>query len=682
MKNHLSKTQATRNGCKLTLTAALGMLLAGVGHAETPPNDGTLEPLTVTAFRFEQPKVEVPSNVTLIDRDTITRSGATNLAQVLRDNANMHFTSLAGPSSARLDVRGFGANAMVNTLIIVDGRIVTRPDMGAFNWTQFPLESIESVEVLRGAHTALYGDRATGSVIKITTRRGTDQMESAIQGSYGSFQTENLRFSSSGRIDRLGYVIGGDYFYTDGYRDFSNQRNRSLSFGLDYALTDTLSAYGNVSFLNSDYNLPGALTLAAFSMNPRQQSNFLITNNERYTNLGGGILAEDTGFGTFRVDGGAILRKLDYNSSAPWGTQDVDRGADTYTLSPTWQIQASDTIFLLGVDFFRDEIDVAGVNVFGPSTTRYDADIRRNRLAAFGQATHYFNDQFIGNLSARHEIARLKVDYVEATNPLNNYSENTRSSEQAFGAGLTHLFNDNARAWIRFEHFYRYPSTDQIAGYQGAGAFFLSNLDPESGQTIELGGDLRHGNWLFAVNPFITWLKDEIFYDGNIRENSNFDHDTLRYGSDFSIRYDESQWGFGIQYRYIEAKENSGPSSGQRVAIVPKHLLNANVTVRPVDNTSISFGARYRGSFDTDNGGLGQQTTSPSGDLRRIGGTTTFHLNARVEVRPGLEVFGAVENLFDKSYVNYAETSFAASGFDGYYPENGRSLSLGVRYRF
>ncbi|MDV7399778.1 TonB-dependent receptor, partial [Arthrospira platensis SPKY1] len=77
-----------------------------------------------------------------------------------------------------------------------------------------------------------------------------------------------------------------------------------------------------------------------------------------------------------------------------------------------------------------------------------------------------------------------------------------------------------------------------------------------------------------------------------------------------------------------------------------------------------------------------QQTTAPFGDLRRIGGTTTFHLNARVEVRPGLEVFGAVENLFDKSYVNYAETSFAAFGFDGYYPENGRSLSLGVRYRF
>ena len=678
MKNHLSETQTTRNGCKLTLTAALGMLLAGVGHAETPPNDGTLEPLTVTAFRFEQPKVEVPSNVTLIDRDTITRSGATNLAQVLRDAANMHFTSLGGPSSASLDARGFGANAMVNTLIIVDGRIVTRPDMGAFNWTQFPLESIESVEVLRGAHTALYGDRATGSVIKITTRRGTDQMESAIQGSYGSFQTENLRFGSSGRIDRLGYVIGGDYFYTDGYRDFSNQRNRSINLGLDYTLTDSLSAYANASYLSSDYNLPGALSEAVFFANPRQRGNFLTTNNENYTNLGGGIVAQDTGFGTFRVDGGAILRKLDYNSSAPWGTTDVDRSADTYTLTPTWEIQANDTLLLLGVDFVRDEIDVSGVNVsdfgFGAFTTRYDADIRRNRLAVFGQATHYFSDQFIGNLSARHETARLRVNYIEATDPLNNYSDNTRANEQAFGVGLTHLINDNARAWIRFEHFYRYPSTDEIAGYQGSGAFFLSNLDPESGQTIELGGDLRHGNWLFSVNPFITWLKDEIFFDSSpgVSENRNFDSRTRRYGNELTVRYDEPLWGIGFYHRYIKTEERGGPTKGQRIAHVPRNLINATATIRPVEGLDLTTGLSYRGSFDSDAGGLG----SNAGAIP-IGGTTTYNLRARYVVPfvEGLELLGSIENLTNKRYANFVQ-------FGSYYPENGRSLSMGVRYRF
>jgi iron complex outermembrane receptor protein len=680
MHKYISRLQATRNGCNIRFTAALGALLAGLGfaHAETDSTEGILEPLTVTAFRFEQPKVEVPSNVTLIDRDAIIRSAATNLAEVLRDAANLHWSSIGGPASASLDARGFGASAMQNTLVIVDGRIVSRPDMGAFNWTQFPLETIESVEVLKGAHTSLYGDRASGSVIKITTRRGTGEPESAIQASYGSFQTENLRFSSSGRIDQLGYAIGGDYFYTDGYRDFSNQRNRSLSFGLDYALTDTLSAYGNFNFLRSDFNLPGGINQAQYFSNQKQRGSFLTTFEERFANIGGGIIAADTGYGMFRVDGGVIRRKLD-NSNNFGGFAEPE--LNTYTLSPNWTIEHGDNTYLVGVDLVRDEIDISGDTGFNS----YQGDLSRNRHAVFGQVTRHFTEDWIGNVSARHETARLKVDYVDS-NPADSYSDNTRQSEQAFGFGLTHLINDNARAWIRFEHYYRYPATDEIAGYQGGNAFlatnFNSNLKPERGQTLELGGDLRQGNWLFSANPFVTRLKDEIFLDSAGSINSNFDQKTLRYGSDFSLRYDESQWGFAVHYRYIEAEENSGPAKGQGIAIVPKHLLNANVTVRPVDNASIRFGARYRGAYDSNNGGLGQQTTSPFGDLRRIGGATTFHLDARVEIRQGLEVFGSVDNLFDKRYTNFVETTFAAFGGDGYYPENGRSLSIGVRYRF
>jgi iron complex outermembrane receptor protein len=677
MNKYISRLHATRNGCRFPLTAVLGGLLAGLGfaQAETDSTEGILDPLTVTVFRFEQPKAEVPSNVTLIDRDAIIRSGANNLAEVLRDAANLHFTSLAGPTSASLDARGFGASATRNTLIIVDGRVVTRPDMGAFNWTQFPLETIESVEVLKGAHTALYGDRASGSVIKITTRRRTEEPESAIQASYGSFQTENLRFSSSGRIDQLGYTVSGDYFSTDGYRDFSDQRNRSLGFGLDYALTDTLSAYGNFNYLRSDFNLPGALPEDEFYANPKQRGNFLITNNESYVNLGGGIEAKDTGSGILRFDGGAILRKLDFASASLSGTQDVERNLKTFTLSPTWQLERKETIYLVGVDFVRDELDVSGENnnfFFPPPVTIYDADIRRNRFALFGQATHYFSEQLIGNIAARHEIARLKFDYNESTNPTNNDSNNTRSSEQAFSLGLTRLINDNARTWVRFEHFYTYPTTDEIAGYQGFGVFFLSNLDPESGQTLELGGDLRHGNWFFSANPFITRLKNEIYFDGTSFENSNYSHSTLRYGSELTVRYDESLWGIGIQYRYIETEELGGPTKGQRIALVPKHLLQARATLRPAEGLELSAGLRYRGEFDSDNGGLGSNSNAV-----RIGGTTIYDIKARYQFPfvEGLEVFGSIENLTNKNYTNYVL-------FGGYYPEAGRSFNLAARYRF
>jgi iron complex outermembrane receptor protein len=680
MKKNTSRLQATRNGCKLSFTSALGVLLSGLGaaYADTNLAGGVLAPLTVTAFRFEQPKVEVPSNVILIDRDAISRSGANNLAEVLRDAANLHWSALGGPASASLDARGFGGSAMQNTLIIVDGRIVTRPDMGAFNWTQFQLENIESIEVLKGAHTSLYGDRASGAVIKITTRRGTEEPESAIQASYGSFQSESLRFSSSGRLEQLGYTINGDYSYSDGYRDFANQRNRALGFGLDYALTDTLSAYGNFNYLRSDFNLPGGINQAQYFNNPRQSGGFLTSFEERYANLSGGLFTNDNGYGIFRIEGGAILRQL-HNSNNFGGFAKPE--LNTYTISPNWTYEHGNNHYLVGIDLVRDEIDIRGDTGFNA----YQGDLSRNRYAMFAQVTRHFADDWIGNASARHETARLKVDYVDS-NPVDSYRDNTRKNEQAFGFGLTHLINKNTRAWVRFEHYYRYPATDEIAGYQGGNAFlatnFNSNLKPERGQTLEFGGDMRYDNWVFAINPFITRLKDEIFYDSAASINANFDNRTLRYGSDFTVHYDQSQWNLDLQYRYLEATESGGASKGQRIAIVPKHLLNANVTVRPADNASIRLNARYRGAYDSNNGGLGQQTTSPFGDLRRIGGATTFHLHARVELQPGLEIFAAVDNLFDKRYTNFVETTFAAFGSDGYYPENGRSATIGVRYRF
>ncbi|MCC5789809.1 MAG: TonB-dependent receptor [Opitutales bacterium] len=680
MNDSLSLLPATRPGGRLLATVCTGGLLLSSAflQAENDDPDVTLDPVSVTALRFEQPKSEVPSNITVIDHEDIIRSGATNLPEILRDRANMHFSSLSGPGSASLDARGFGTSSMQNTLIIVDGRVVTRPDIGSFNWTQFPLESIESVEVLKGAHTALYGDRASGSVIKITTRKGSEERQSAIQGSYGSFQTENLRLSTSGQVDQLGYTVGADYFSTDGYRDFSNQRNRSANLGLDFQATEDLSVYGSFNYLQSDYNLPGGINEQQFQDDPQQSGSFLSTFEERYLNLAGGLLAEDTGYGIFRLEGGGVFLQLDKRNNFGCFT---DNDLDTFTVSPTWTMEQGDNTFLLGLDFIRDELDVQGDTGFNS----YEADLVRNRYAIFGQLTRHFTENWIGSVSGRHETARLRVDY-EDSDPAESYQDSTRDNEQAFGLGLTHLINENARAWIRFEHYYRYPSTDEIAGYQGGNAFlatnFNSDLKPESGQTIEIGGDLTYENWFFSVNPFVTRVKDEIFFDSTASLNTNFDHRTLRYGSEFAIRYDESQWGVGVQYRYLRGEERGGSSKGQRIAIIPEHLLQTTLTLRPTDILTVNFNARYRGRFDSANGGLGQQDSNPSGDLRRIGGSTIFGIDARLAVNSDLEIFTSLDNLTDKRYTNFIETSSAAFGADAYYPEDGRALSIGARYRF
>lgn len=94
------------------------------------------------------------------------------MVDILEKEANVRFRSVVGSNaSGDLSMRGFGENSQTRVLIMVDGQKFNRPDMGAINWLQIPLSDIESVEVLRGPMSALYGAAAEAGVIKIKTRR-------------------------------------------------------------------------------------------------------------------------------------------------------------------------------------------------------------------------------------------------------------------------------------------------------------------------------------------------------------------------------------------------------------------------------------------------------------------------------------------------------------------------------
>ena len=70
---------------------------------------------------------------------------------------------------ATIDLRGFGDTANSNTLILLDGQRLNPIDSGSISWSTIPLANIERIEIIRGAGTVLYGDRATGGVINIIT---------------------------------------------------------------------------------------------------------------------------------------------------------------------------------------------------------------------------------------------------------------------------------------------------------------------------------------------------------------------------------------------------------------------------------------------------------------------------------------------------------------------------------
>lgn len=130
--------------------------------------------LVVTGSRIETGITG--TSTTVITAEEIARSPAQNVPEVLAQEPGVQVQSLfGGVNGARssVDLRGFGATASANTLILINGRRVHDLDQQGIDLAAIPRDSIERIEITRGNSGAvLYGDGAVGGVVNIITKAG------------------------------------------------------------------------------------------------------------------------------------------------------------------------------------------------------------------------------------------------------------------------------------------------------------------------------------------------------------------------------------------------------------------------------------------------------------------------------------------------------------------------------
>ncbi len=63
-----------------------------------------------------------------------------------------------------------------------------------------PMFDIERVEVLRGPQGTLFGRNTTAGIIKVTSKKPTQDFDATISGSYGSYDSTDLRFAVGGGL--------------------------------------------------------------------------------------------------------------------------------------------------------------------------------------------------------------------------------------------------------------------------------------------------------------------------------------------------------------------------------------------------------------------------------------------------------------------------------------------------
>lgn len=173
----------------LFFAIVLGLPLA-VSADDIAPKDIII----VTATRNELSIDDATIPVTVIDREQIEQSLATDLSEILRFEAGMDIGRNGGPGqTTSVFLRGTESN---HTLLLIDGVRINPGTIGGAAFQHIAPEIIERVEIVKGARSSLYGTEAIGGVINVITRQAGKATIDVSLG-YGSFDTTS------------GNVIGG-----------------------------------------------------------------------------------------------------------------------------------------------------------------------------------------------------------------------------------------------------------------------------------------------------------------------------------------------------------------------------------------------------------------------------------------------------------------------------------------
>jgi vitamin B12 transporter len=169
----------------IAAAAALSLSHTAVaGHSAAAGDE--LTEVVITATRTRAAVVELAVPVIVIDRAAIENALAGDAADLIAALPGVEIARVGGPGQpATIFMRGTDSN---HTAVLIDGVRINPGTVGGAAIQNILPESIERIEIVKGARSTLYGTDAIGGVINIITRAGAARGAAgfAAAGRYGT----------------------------------------------------------------------------------------------------------------------------------------------------------------------------------------------------------------------------------------------------------------------------------------------------------------------------------------------------------------------------------------------------------------------------------------------------------------------------------------------------------------
>jgi len=164
------------------------------------------------------------------------------------------------------------------TKVLVDGTPVNEPG-NAVDFSNFTLDNVDKVEIVRGAESAIYGTDAVSGVVQVFTHRGATRVpEVSLFGEGGTFGTGRGGAQLSGLLGNFDYSVAGSYFGTDGPENENYFYNRTLSGNFGYRISEDNQIRLTLRNNTSNAQTPGQTLLQPPNLDAHTDYGFFSSN--------------------------------------------------------------------------------------------------------------------------------------------------------------------------------------------------------------------------------------------------------------------------------------------------------------------------------------------------------------------------------------------------------------------
>ncbi|BAO76837.1 TonB-dependent receptor plug domain-containing protein [Winogradskyella sp. PG-2] len=464
----------TKLFCSIFFT---GMLSVGFAQKQTDSLEvEKLDEVVVTDSRFQLKRENSGKVITKITSKDLEKLQGQSIAEIIGRTAGVEVNGVRSNAGQNLSyfVRG-GRNRQV--LIMIDGVQVTDPSQIAndYDLRLLNADQVESIEILKGASSTLYGTGAATAIINIKLKGATKKAFNLnLRSSLGTNQSsdennyaiEDFRNSVSlnGSVGKFNYFASFGQQFTDGLSaikggsesDAFNSYNGNLRLGYRFSNSFKLNTYASFDKYKADFD-------DSFGMLDADN----VSNSKQYRI---GISPE------YKYNKGRITINAAYNEVE----RDIESSfpsmfnAQSFIVDAFNRYNFSDKFYtVLGVNFQDNQMESFSIP-FGESDF---SQAINPEMAQFTITDPYSNLVYVSDYGLN----------INAGLRLNNHSE--------YGSHLVYSLNPSYKVDLDFGYL------KGLASYSTAfitpslfqlfePSYGNTDLEPEENQTIEVGAEV------------------------------------------------------------------------------------------------------------------------------------------------------------------------------------------------